>query len=382
MVAEVALAVVVVVGAGLLVQSLARLLHQDPGFEPEGLLAANLELFHIEDPSRRSAALQEILTSVARVPGLEAVGAGSGLPPQNAQRATGFELEGRPPEPSGLSGYFLGVTPGYFQALRTPVLRGRAFTAEDSESAPPVVIVSRGLAGRFFPGEDPVGRRLRLIGPEQSPVWRTIVGVAEDVRYSGLDDPTESAIYTPFAQTPFLWSYLMVRTSLPPRSVAGALRAAVAAVDPRLVPARVEPVRELVSASVAGRLFHTRLLGSFALLALVLAGVGIYGVAAYAVGRRRREIGVRMALGARRGDVLRLVVGRHVRLALFGVGLGLAGAVAFARALRGLLYGVGATDPATLAGVAALLGAVAAAAAYLPARRAAGLDPAAALRSE
>jgi putative ABC transport system permease protein len=382
LVGEVGLAFVVVVGAGLLVQSLVRLLHQDPGFEPKGLVAANLELFHIDDPAMRTAALERILGDVSQTPGIEAVGAGTGLPPQTAQRATGFELEGRQPEPDGLAGYFLGVTPGYFRALGTRVIRGRAFTNRDSESAAPVVVVNRELARRLFPNEDPVGRRLRLVGSEQSPVWRTIVGVVEDVRYSGLDDPTESAIYTPFAQTPFLWSYLMVRTSLPERSVAGALRAAVSEVDPRLVPARVEPVADLISASVAGRRLQTRLLTSFGILALLLAGVGIYGVAAYAVGRRRREIGVRMALGARRGDVLRLVVGQHLRLALFGVGLGLAGALAFGRALRGLLYGVGAADPTTMAGVAALLAAVAAAAAYLPARRAADLDPATALRSE
>ena len=382
-VSEVALSLVVLVGAGLLLQSFARLLKEDPGFRQENLVSADLELWRYEDLKERTTVLHQVLDRLSQVPGVVAVGGGSGLPPETPQRGTGFEIAGRAPDEVEEAGaYFLVITPDYFEALGTPVLQGRSFSESDGEAAAAVTIINQSLARRLFPGGEALGRQLRLVNPEQDPAWRTIVGVVADVSYRGLDDPGEAAIYTPFDQTPFLWQYLMLRTSVPPATVTRAIRDAVAAVDPDLVPSRIQPVAELVAGVVAPRRFNTLLLSAFGALALLLAGIGIYGVIAYSVTQRTREIGVRMALGAEPGDVMRLVVGQGLRLALAGVLLGLLGAFAATRLMRSLLYGVSATDPATFAAVAFVLTSLALLASYVPARRAVRLDPTRALRYE
>ena len=382
-VAEVALAVVVLVGAGLLVRSLDRLLHVEPGFRAEKLLTFVVDLSRFEKPERRAEVARRVVESVSRLPGVSAAGGGTGLPPETPQRGTGFAVAGRTTsDPDESRAYFLAVSPDYFRALGTRVFEGRAFTASDRAGAPPVVVVSRGLAHRLFPTGSAVGRELRLVNPDETPDWRTIVGVVDNVRYSGLDDPGASAIYTPFPQTPFLWTYGMVRTSVPPETLAAAVREAVRSVEPGIVAARLRPMEHIVEGSVAAPRFQTRLLSGFGALALLLAALGIYGVISYGVGQRRREIGIRMALGAQSAQVLRLFAGQGLRLVAVGLAVGLGAALAAARLLRGLLYEVGTTDPLTFASIAALLVAVGFLASWLPGWRAARLDPITALRDE
>ncbi|MDQ3254626.1 MAG: FtsX-like permease family protein, partial [Acidobacteriota bacterium] len=254
----------------------------------------------------------------------------------------------------------------------------------DDADAAKVVVINRALARRLFSNESAVGRRLQLINPEQSNEWREIIGVVGDVRYSGLDDPGDATIYTPFAQTPMLWNYLMIRTTtaVPPASVIGSVRSAVVTVDPKLEAANFQTMDQVVSETVAQPRFYTTLLATFALLALVLAGVGIYGVVSYSVTQRTHEIGIRMALGARKLDVMKLVVGQGMLLAFVGVAVGLGGAFALTRLMTNLLFGVSATDPVTFAVISLLLAGVALVACYVPARRATKVDPMIALRYE
>jgi putative ABC transport system permease protein len=227
-----------------------------------------------------------------------------------------------------------------------------------------------------------VGRRLKLVSPDQGDGWRTVVGVVDDVRYSGLDDPSESAIYTPFAQTPFLWTYVMVRTQGPPMALAGAIRQAVSGVDPTLEAAALKPMADVMAETVSQPRFNVVLLSAFAALALLLAAVGIYGVISYSVVQRTKEIGIRMALGADRGDVLRLVTGEGLRLGAMGVVAGLLGAAASTRVLASLLFEVRPTDAATYASAAGFLVLVALAASAVPAWRATRVAPVSALRAE
>ena len=276
---------------------------------------------------------------------------------------------------------FIAATPGYFDALRTPVLRGRAFHANEGTGAPPVVVVNRILADRLFPNQDPVGRRLRLVNPEQSSEWRTIVGVVGDIQYSGLAEDLQPTIYTPFAQTPFLWLYAMVRASGDPTPLLASLRSIVPDVNPTLTAANIRLVEDVIASSAAEPRFNMLLVSGFAVLALLLAAVGISGVIAYSVAQRTHEIGVRMALGAATRDVIALVLRDGLVMAVTGVGVGLAGAAAVTRLLQTMLFGVGVRDPVTFAAGAMLLLMVALLACYLPARRALRVDPMTALRA-
>ena len=383
--AEVALALVVLVGAGLLVQSLVRLLHVDAGFIADGLLTANVGLFGPtpRTPAQRAVLAQEIVARLSRLPGVEAAGGGTGLPPLSPQRGTGFVAEGvTEGTAEARRAYFLAVTGDYFRALGTRVYEGRAFTEADAAGAPEVVILNRSLARRLYGEGSAVGRRVRLVNPEQGDGWRTVVGVVGDVRYSGLDDPGEAAIYTPFAQTPFLWTYVMVRTAGPPMALAGAIRQTVSAVDPTLEAAALKPMAEVVAETVAQPRFNVVLLSAFAGLALLLAAVGIYGVISYSVVQRTKEIGIRMALGADRGDVLRLITGQGLRLAAVGVAFGLLGAAATARLLTTLLFEVQPTDAMTYAAAAAFLVTTSLAASAVPAWRATRVAPVSVLRAE
>jgi predicted permease len=382
-VTEVALAVVVVVGAGLLARSLQRLLSVDKGFDERSLTSFSVNLSELGRSETRAAAVSEIVRALAAIPGVTSAGAGTGLPPETPQRATRFEIEGRPfAEGEDSSAYFVATTPGFFETLRTRVADGRTFRETDRADSAPVAILSRGLATRLFPGRSAVGRRLRLINPEQSDAWREIVGVVDNVRYSGLDDPGVAAVYTPFDQTPFLWAYGMVRSGLPAEALGPSIRAAVRGAQPALSAARIRPAKTLVSESVAGPRFEAVLLAAFAALALMLAALGLFGLVSYGASLRRREMGIRIALGAPPGRIFALVAGGGLRLVVLGLAVGIGASLIATRLIASMLFEVRPTDLPTYAGMAAIFLAVAFVAGAIPARRAARIDPLEALRSE
>jgi putative ABC transport system permease protein len=378
-VAEVALAVMVMVGAALLVRSFLALTARDPGFDANGLISFNVQFVARPDPEWRARSAEQVLERVSAVPGVTAAGGATGFPPVTAQRGTRFEVEGRVLRPEEASSYFIAATPGYFTATRTPVRAGRAFERTDSAGAPLVVLINEELASSLFPNEDPIGKRLRLVNPEHSNAWRTIVGVVGNVKYRGLEEGAVQTVYTPFAQTPFMWLYFMVRADAP---VTAAIRAAVPAADAALTAGNVRLMNEVVAGTVTEPRFQTLLVASFAGLALVLAAIGIYGVIAYSVAQRTQEIGIRVALGAAAADVVTLVVREGVLMAAAGVAIGLAGAAFLSRLLSSMLVDVAPRDPLAFGAAALLLLTVAVAASYLPARRALRVDPMTALRGE
>ena len=379
---ETALAVVVLVGAGLLVRSFLALTARDAGFDAANLLSFNVQFVSLKDLPARGQAAAALMEQLSSVPGIESAGASTGMPPVTPQRGTRFAAEGRTLNADQDGAYFIAATPGYFSTLRTPVLSGRAFDARDAAGAAPVVVINRTLARQLFPDDDAVGRRLKLINPEQTDEWRTIVGVVGDLKYRGLDEEFQPTVYTPFAQTPFMWLYVMVRAPGNAEPVMRALRTAVPGVHPSLTAANVRPMTVVLSQSVAQPRFNMLIVSSFGVLALLLAAIGIYGVIAYSVAQRTHEIGVRMALGAASTDVMRLVLGEGVAMAATGVALGLAGAAALTKLMAGLLFGVTARDPVTFGAGAALLMGVAVLASYISARRAMRVEPIAALRAE
>ena len=383
--AEVALALTLLVSAGLLVKSFSRLLAVPGGFEPESVLAANLVLSSADYPESPAVAgfFAQLLERLAARPGIEATGAVSVAPLSGADTDTSFIIEGRTPPPPGRepTAWYRSVTPGYFQALGIPIVRGRGLTDADREGAPQAVLVNQAFVRQHFPHEDPLGRRIRPGGDDEMP-WSTIVGVVGDVRHRGLDQAPEVELYLSHAQFSARSMTLFVRTAGDPLRLAPELAAEVRALDGNLPVAGVTTMEAMVADSVAVPRFTTVLLAAFSAVALLLAAIGIYGVGAYSVAQRVQEIGVRMALGAGRREVLRLVVGQGMAPTLLGLGIGLAAAFWLTRAMSALLFGVSPTDPATFAAVAAALAAVALAANYLPARRATGISPVEALRGE
>jgi predicted permease len=382
-VAEVALALMLMVGAALLVRSLGKLRGVDPGFEPRNLL---LGLVSIPDaryptPESRTAFFERVLERIRALPGVTAAGAMNTVPLTDGGSTQPVAIEGAPaatlaeqPEVAVRS-----LMPGTLKALKIPVRRGRDITSADSEKAPPVVLISEAMARRFWPGQDAVGKRLTLTFFPG--VVREVVGVVGDVKLRGvaLVEPI-SAIYVPEAQISRGWLTLVVRTAVEPRSLASAVTAAVQAIDPEQPVTDIETMEQHAGDALTHARFTMLLLTAFAALALLLSAVGIYSVLAYAVRRRTREIGIRMALGAQRSDVIRLVVGQGMRPAFLGLGIGLAGSLVFGRALSSLVFGVSPNDPAILASVAALLATVALLACALPARRATHVEPTEALQ--
>jgi putative ABC transport system permease protein len=388
-VAEIALSLVLMAGAGLLLESFRRLLLVDPGFDPHNVLtlAVSLPGTRYPRPDQRARFYAELLERVRTVPGVISAAAITPLPVAgDGDIATRFTVEGRPAPAPGQKprAEYRAVTAGYFEAMRIPLKKGRAFGAGDRREGPAVAIVNETLAAQAFPGQDPLGQRLVIgIGTDESdPHTFEVVGVVGDIRQFGRQVFTRPEIYVPHPQQSWSWMSLVVRTSGDPVSLAGALRRHVTALDSEQAVYNVRPLTELLSDVLAARRFIMALLGGFALLGLVLATVGVYGVIAELVERRRGEIGLRLAVGAGPGDVLRMVLGQAARLAAAGVTLGLAAAFAVTRVLQGLLFGVSSTDPATFAAVAGVLATAALLASYLPARRAARLDPATVLREE
>jgi predicted permease len=322
-----------------------------------------------------------LIDRLTQVPGVEAAGAATGFPTVTPQRGGRFAIDGRTLTADEDSAYFIAATPGYFTALRTPVLQGRAIDATDRAGGEPVVVINRAFASQFFPAGDAIGHRIRIINPEQSSEWRTIVGVVGDIKYRGLDEATPPTLYTPFAQTPFMWLYVMVRTPGRLDALSATLRSLVPAVESSLTAGNIRPMTEVIAQGISGPRFNMLLVSAFAGLALLLSSIGIYGVIAYSVAQRQQEIGVRMALGAARGDILRLVLRDGIVIAAGGIALGLAGSFALTRVMSGLLVGVSARDPLTFAVGTLALFAIALFASYAPALRASRVEPSVALRA-
>ncbi len=392
-VAEVALALVLLVGAGLLVGSFLKLLHVDPGFKPENVLTMELTLpgAKYPEPEQAVSFFSRLTEHVGSLPGVVAAGAtqyiplGSGSKTfmlMDSQEQADATREGNP-----YAAYFQ-VTPDYFRAMGIPLLRGRPFTAQDAAQSPPVAVISRKAARVYFPGGDPVGKNIRLGSPENWGPWLNVVGVVPDVNFEDLNHPPAMQVYTPHAQgalggAPFTSMVLAVRTSAPdPAALTGQIKEQVRSLDKDQPVAKVATLEQLLKDSLAQRRLTMILLGAFAAMALLLSALGLYGTLSYLVARRRREIGIRIALGARRSNVIRLVVGQGMALALAGIAVGLLAAYASSRLLESLLYGLSPNDPATFLATSLVVALVALLACYVPARRAAGVDPLIVIRDE
>ncbi len=380
---EVALAVVVLISAGLLVRSLQQLIATSPGFRVDHLLTMRVSLPSEKYNSRKAVAefYQPLLPRLRTLPGVEAVGTIDQTPLIPNTSVTRFLVDGATPVRPGdypVANY-RQVDPGYFQTMGIPLFRGRTLEEKDLERPDPVVVVNRTLAEQYFPGQDPIGRRLLLGVATGKPISLPIVGVVGDVRDLSIDSPATAEMYFPgFAQI----STLVVRSTVDSSSMAATIRSAVLAVDSSQPVFEVQTAAQLLDDSITRQRFSAHLLGLFSVLALILATGGIYGVASYAVAERTREIGVRMALGARPCDVLWLILRQEMLAAAIGIAVGIVFALVATRLLASLLYGVAANDPVTFGGVCLVLGGAAFLACYIPARRAMRVDPMAALRCE
>jgi putative ABC transport system permease protein len=382
-VSEVALAVVLLVGAGLLIRSFARLRGVDPGFD-----ARNVLTMRVARPGDKAADEQEAVRffrqavdSISALPGVEAAGAVSFLPFAGLGAATRFSIEGRPEPPAGQE----PVTEvrvcdnGYFRAMRIPVLRGRMFDEREMQAASNVVIVNQAMARQYFPGEDPIGRRVRI--SMSSPVVpTTIVGVVGDVRHADLETPSRPMAYWPHVQLPYSAMTLTVRTAGVPLAAAAAVERQVRSIDPEQPVSDVRSMEQWIARSLGRARFEWTVLSIFAAFALLLTSIGIYGVMSYSVNQRTAEIGIRMALGARPREIVGMIVGRGLVLTLLGLGVGLALTAVLSRAVQALLFDAGGTDRVVLSATVVTLVTVATLASYLPARRAARTNPLQALR--
>jgi putative ABC transport system permease protein len=387
-VAELALSLVLLAGSGLLIRSFLRLQEVDAGFRTEGVLTMRISLpeSNYPKPEQTRAFYHELLDGVRRLPGVDAAGAVTGLPLDETgwsgtatidtqavpAKETSPEVDQRP------------VTPGYFQAMGIALVRGRYFDARDNESGAPVAIVDETLARTYWPHQEAIGQRLKTGDRDSKSPWRTVIGVVRHVRYRTLEAPSRVEFYWPYDQTPFALDSmsLAIHTAADPRLLAAAVQKQVQALDPDQPVYHIRTLHELMADSLARRRLSMLMLAIFAGVALLLAAVGIYGVMSYAVTQRARELGIRMALGARGTNILWLVLGESLWLTALGVGIGLAASLWLTRLLSTLLFNVTATDPLTYLLVALFLAAIAQLASFLPAWRATTLDPVAALRQE
>jgi putative ABC transport system permease protein len=386
-VSEVALSLVLLVGAGLVLRSFVQVYRVDPGFATGNVLTARIALpsNKYSAAQQRVAFFQDVLNRVEALPGVQAAAFASDLPLTGFGVMRPFHIEGRPhATPRDYTYARIRVaSAGYFQAMHVPIVQGRDFAPSDADNAPAVALINQATARVFFPGKDPVGQRMKLgVGPEDQSPWCTIIGVVGDTRFMGLDREAQPEWYQPYLQSPWSAMSLVVRTEPDPLSLAPAIRRELHTLDKDQPFHNVRTMEELLSASMRWRRFVMGLLGLFATFALTLAAVGLYGVMSYAVVQRTQEIGIRMALGAQRNDVLRLVVRQGLTVAAIGILIGSAGAFALRRTMANFIFGVTATDPTTFAGVALLLLCVCFLACFLPARRAAKVDPMEALRNE
>jgi putative ABC transport system permease protein len=388
-VSEVALAVVLLVGAGLLIRSFQRLRQVDVGFKPDKLMTMRmvLPMPKYAKPENRRAFYDELLRRVHELPGVEAAGMITFLPLSTSGMKFSFSVEGRN-QPSDMQlpfALYRVVSPDYFSALGIPLQRGRLFDSRDSATATPAIIINRHLAEQFWPGEDPTGKRLKIGAADSQNPWATVVGVVGNVRQAGLYGEMLPELYVPYTQERRPWVAprdLVVRVNGDSAALVGAVREAVWAVDKDQPVSNVRTMDQVFALAVSRERFQMLLLALFAALALVLACVGLYGVISYAVAQRTHEIGVRMALGAQPRDVLRLVIRQGMVLTIAGLVVGVGVGLAATRVMTDMLFGVTATDAVTFVSVGVLLVIVAFLACYVPARRATKVDPLVALRYE
>jgi putative ABC transport system permease protein len=383
---EVALAVILLVGAGLMIRSFINVQRLDLGFDPDRILTTRVALFGpgYQQAPRVIDFYRDVVTRVAATPGIEGAAAVGTLFLSATPNSTNFSIEGRPdftPEES-VEVPLDAITPNYFSVMRVPLVAGRFFDDRDAADAPDAVIINQTMARMFWPGESPIGRRIKYGSQTSQAPWMTIVGVVGDTRRTGLDAVVRPETYLPHAQSPAGGMTLVVRTAGAPEDAVPALRNAVRAIDPVIPLFATRSIEELLGEMTAQRRLNTLLLSVFGAVAAIVAGVGVYGVLAYSVTQRRRELGVRIALGATAATLLHLVLREGLLLAGTGLIAGLLGALALGQVLTSLLYGVSATDPATLAAIAAAAAFTALLACVVPAIRAMRVDPTSALRAE
>jgi len=385
-VAEVALSLVLLIGAGLLVRSFLSVQHVDPGFAAQNVLSLRLSVSGTtyEKQPRRMIFYKQLWERLRQLPGVESAGGSTILPLSGGISWGSISIEGYVPE-SGQSLIQADgriATVGYFETMKTPLIRGRFFNEQDTPESEKVAIIDENMARTYWPDDDPVGKRLKFGRVESKTPWLTVVGVVASVKQYALDTESRVAFYTPHEQSPSGGLYVTVRTATDPRNIASAITAEARAMDPNVPIYDIKTMDQRLTESLARRRFAMFALGLFAGVAMLLAAVGIYGVMSYSVTQRTREIGIRMALGAPTRGVLTLIVGQGMLLAGAGVVIGLAGAVATTRLMSSLLYGISATDPITFGVIGILLASVALLACYVPARRATKVDPMVALRYE
>lgn len=384
-ISELALALILLVGAGLMVRTFWNLQQVNIGLDPTRIVTMRLALpqTQVQQPAAVRQLWDRLLERVRMLPGIEAASLATGLPPMRPLNADDTNIEGYVKKPGGPDenvSFYRGVAPGYFEMMRVPITEGRALDARDGTDAPGAVVINQTMARAFFGNESPLGRRIRRGGNDR---WRTIVGIAADVKNAGVDKPAGTEVYFPYTQADGVRGvYLLMKTRGDPRSVVSAVRSQIFQLDPTLPVAQVRLMSDVIDAATARPRFLTVLLSLFSFIAVALAAVGIYGVMAYTVAQRTHEFGIRMAIGAGSFDVLWLVLGQGMKIGLIGVALGAAGAFALTRLLRQLLFGIDSFDPATFMVTALLLTMVIMAACYIPARRATRVDPMVALRYE
>jgi len=386
-VAELAISTVLLIGGALLARSYRAYTHTDLGFDRDGILTARITLPDegYNDSERRIALYSDLEARVRAIPGVTMVGSAQGIPFSgwDVQMTTSFAGRPVPPPNEGFDSHFQVVFPDFFPALGIPLVRGRALLPTDRDTLAPVAVINETFARRAYPNEDPIGKRVKFAPPNDPEPWITIVGVVKDFRHYRLPQPMGPALYMPYAMSPGRTQTLVIRSSrTDPYELVPAVRAALRAVDPKLALYEVKTMDDAVNESLWRQRVQSRVLGVFASLALLLAAVGLYGLVSYSVVQRTREIGLRVALGAQRSDVLALVYGHGGRLVAAGLGIGLALGAVLSRTLGSLLYDIGPTDPTSYAVAGSVIAAIAFAALSVPARRAVSVDPLRAMRTD
>ena len=385
-VSEVAIALVLLAAAGLMIRSFLSISKVSPGFNPKGVLTLGIGLSSkYSDIQKQANFYESLLAKVRTMPGVESAAGNIRIPMLGFNASTSFTIQGKPvqsgDEPNA---DYRAVTEDYFKSMGIPLLKGRDFTERDNRDAPETIVINKMLAEHFFGSEDPIGKRIQIF-PDPNR-WREIVGVVGDIRLVGLDAAINPTLYVPMPQNPYPNAlrnvFLVVRTSVDPKSLAAGIRGELRSLDRDVPLSQVQTMEDVVSDSLSQRRLNMSLLAAFSVLAAVLAAVGVYGVMAYMVAQRTHEIGIRMAMGAQQRAVMMMVLGDGAKLTAIGIGIGLAAAFGLTRVLSSLLYGVSAADPRTFAAISVLLACIALAASYLPARRAAQVDPLEALRQD